>query len=334
MAVIMVLGIFLLFLQTATGGEMVKDIDRDVAPVSPDMKPLTSSQGVIGAPEGSPAVASSAPGQTPDYLVSPGVFLYAGFITPEPRGDGIIFQNDFQRVELASNEAVYLDIGSRQNVAKGSKFLVFRKSRFVYHPAEQSLSLTKSSSEEVPGHLMPEGGFLDDGGYFLKHGRPMGFLIRVVGVAEVVDAGENESRAIIVDSFEPMRNGDSVMAYKEQTPPLIDAGKDKTGGKALEGYIVASKYPPSSLGKFDILYIDKGSDHDVSPGDRFEVYVAPEYDENRKWAFDRKKLPTLTHRIGELRALATQKETSTVLVVESSKEMKVGDRIRSIRSRP
>lgn len=333
-AVIMAVGIFLSFPQTAAGGEALKDIGRDVAPVSPGMEPLTSSQGIVGAPEESPAVAPSAPAQTPDYLVSPGIFLHAGFITPEPPGDGIIFQSDFQRVELGTNEAVYLNIGSKQNVARGNKFLVFRKARFVYHPAEQSLSLANFAGKELPGHLMPEGGFLDDGGYFLKQGRPMGFLIRVLGRAEVVDVGENESRAILVDAFEPMRNGDSVMAYQEQTPPLVSAGKGKTGGEAIEGYIVASKYPPSSLGRLDIVYIDKGSDHNVSPGDRFEVYVAPEYDENRKWAFKQKELPTLKRRIGELRVLSTQKETSTVVVVESSKEMKVGDRIRSVRSRP
>ncbi|MBI4389821.1 MAG: hypothetical protein HY580_06530 [Nitrospinae bacterium] len=334
----MVLGISLFSPQTAAGGEMLKGIDRDVAPVSPGMAPLTSAQGVVGASENSPPVASSAPGQapepTPDYIISPGIFQYAGYISPDPPGDGILFQSDFQRIELGSHENVYLNIGSRQNVAKGSKFLIVRKSRYVYHPTEKSLSLIKSADEEVPGHLMPEAGFVDDGGFLLNRGRPLGFLVRVLGVAEVLTAGEDESRAVILDAFEPIRNGDSVVAFKEQTPPLASAGKDKTGGVALEGYIVASKSPSASQGKFDIVYIDKGSAHEVSPGDRFEVYTVPEYDENRKWAFDRKKLPALARRIGELQVLATQKETSTVLVVESNKEIHVGDRIRSVRSGP
>jgi hypothetical protein len=82
----------------------------------------------------------------------------------------------------------------------------------------------------------------------------------------------------------------------------------------------------------DFIYIDKGWEDRVRPGDHFEVYITPNSEEYIWCKLKTGKTPLLPYVWEEIKVLDTQNKTATAIVVKRKIDMVIGDQIRFKRS--
>jgi hypothetical protein len=165
-------------------------------------------------------------------------------------------------------------------------------------------------------------------------GRKLGRQATVQGLLKISDVEEKISTARIVKAYNPVEIGDRIRSY---TPPaLIGVGDLNKEDKSIQGVIVQNTVGKSQLATRDTVYIDRGSEDAVTPGDRFIVYRGGHpYQVSSKDAVRagiQEFPPTI---LGELVVLKTMPQTSTAVVVEELDEINPGDQIKySPRSLP
>ncbi|MFQ5486751.1 MAG: hypothetical protein ACE5DO_15665 [Desulfobacterales bacterium] len=227
-------------------------------------------------------------------LVSDDEFRQAGYIVPEVKSLGAIIGTmedaPFQSVE----SIVYINIGSDRGAKIGDRFQVVSKEYSVKHPASR-----------FGGELL-------------------GYLVRILGTLEVVQTRQDQSMAIIREAYNLISVGNLLVPYKkEESPKALEEYKPRE--KSIEGYIVAFKKEGAGAGKNDILYIDRGSEHNVVPGDLFEILLT--HGDPLSFFFDasEKFIPQV---IGEVQVISTQQKTSAAVIRKSRHEILVGEKIR------
>jgi hypothetical protein len=148
----------------------------------------------------------------------------------------------------------------------------------------------------------------------VKHpatGAMMGYLIDVVGVAEVIGKESGMTKARITASFSDVETGDLLNPYYEIERPFLT---EEPTTKAVKGYIVASKEAKDVNGQFSIVYIDKGARDGIEVGDMLNMTALNSF-----------AVPN-----GSIQIIAVKEKTATALVRTSQKEVTVGDRIGDI----
>ena len=165
--------------------------------------------------------------------------------------------------------------------------------------------------------------------YMSKLGKPVGHRVLIHGVLEITQPGDTFSYARVLKAYESIDPGHLLTPYKkfeDQTPAFSETDK------SIEGYIVASKGDKIGIMYDDFIYIDKGWEDQVRPGDHFEVYSIPNIEENIWYKLEPKKTPLLPFVLGEIKVIGTQKKTATAIVVKSKFDMEIGNSIRFKRS--
>ncbi len=141
-------------------------------------------------------------------------------------------------------------------------------------------------------------------------GKLIGYRIEILGEVEIKVKGEKKASGIIKTSFAPISPGDKIQTFKFPGDEVIL----KRCKRPLKGMIIAVNRSISRFARYNIVYIDKGEADGVERGNLFVVYE--------------EKAKGIEEEKGRLLILATQKDTSTALVIESKKPMKIGDLIR------
>lgn len=272
-----------------------------VAPLSPGMETLPSTQGTIGVASPSPKTQYGR--FRADFpLIPPFILKQAGYILPFPESEGSIVENYLKRARLGTGDFVYLDIGSEKGVSTGDRFTVSRPEKYIYHPV---LKTAAAGISKYRGLLS------------MQDGLPLGYLINILGELEVVEVNANESKAVIRESYQEMMNGDRIITQRTPPPLIVNEEPEE---KDIDGYIVASKNVSSSMvGANAIVYLDVGSEQTVAPGDRFEAYEIPAINDKKTFS---------PHVVGELLVIDTQNNTATAIILKSSIELQVGQKIR------
>lgn len=250
----------------------------------------------------------------------------AGFILPETSPAGVIIKNIGNHNSFGTGEIVYLDIGLKDGATKGSLFTIFSKVRPILHPV-----IKGELRENIPDYERPLAE--PHPTYFSRIGKRMGYLVHPLGYLEIIEATAGSSKAIIKESYNSIQNGDFVTPFEKlDAPPRLPEAK---GEERLEGYVIAFKREHSMGGLNGIVYIDRGRNDKVIPGDRFEIYVTPTMkNENGNMTHenvsepDLKGLPLIPHVIAELQVLDTQEETSTGIVISGFHPFPLGATIR------
>jgi peptidoglycan-associated lipoprotein len=238
---------------------------------------------------------------------------------PSTNFEGTIIDDLRHGDQLGFNDIVFIDV-KNGNWAKGDRFTILSQKRLIRHPVEKSGEVEKLPvSDRVSGES-----HLD---FYTPLGKVLGNLIVTVGVLEIIEKGPTMSKAIIRKSYHVISSGDMLIPYKETQFP-------ETRGESLreptkEGYIVSFPDEKKSGGLGDLMFIDLGRDHNVVPGDRFEVYMVPHTTYPRKWnEMKAKTTPLMPHVIGEIQVVASENETSTVIATYSSEDMILGHSVR------
>ncbi len=311
-----------------------KDLDvtfaNEVAGITPDMEVVAAEKGRL-LQTGNRAYSSPE-----KESLTENKYVNAGFIVSDSAPVGTVIKLFEQKLGASESDEIFIDIGKREGVEKGDRFTVYSLDRYIYHPVLPGQGLDKVTQ------YTRRNGYTHEN--FLPHpGKPVGHRVLIRGVLEITEPGDKVSYARVVKTYESIEPGHLLTPYKEYSnPALAPAETDKT----IEGYIVASKGDNIGIMSNAFIYIDKGWDDQVRPGDHFEVYSIPYIEEDAwyKWEPESKtpfslgeivkpkKTPLLPVVLGEIKVIATQKKTATAIVLKSRIDMKIGNLIRFKRS--
>jgi len=246
----------------------------------------SSVEGVTPEPE-KPVTGSRLilPEDAPVPIIDKYAMLSAGFVSEEDSPDHIQGSVDstVKGVDgsniLGYDSEVYIVVKSRETVNIGDRFLIYEPVHAVKHPDTR---------------------------------RSFGKLYRVNGILKVTGVKElGVYTARITLSFDAAMTGNMLAPYQE--PALIYPNKQKQE-KNLSGQILEVPDRRSISGQVDIVYLDKGKEDGVEPGDRFTVMGLPN------------KGTGVTRPIGEIQVLIVKARTATAVVRKSIDSMTVGYR--------
>jgi hypothetical protein len=331
----------------AWGNDLKVTLENEVAGITPDMELLASEKGTLLGNRNPGMMAASG---KYSYLkedakvggsyfsqktksVEEKKYANAGFIASSLVPVGTVVKLFEQKLGTSGPDEFFVDIGKRQGIEKGDRFTVYSLDRFIYHPV-----LPGRGEEKLEEYTRRTGYERKD---LKSHpGKPMGHRVLIHGVIEITQPGDKFSYARVLKSYESVEPGHLLTPYKKfEVQPSAFSQTDKS----IEGYIVASKGDKIGIMYDDYIYIDKGWEDQVRPGDYFEVYSMP-YIEDGIWGkvdpkhenvwgnLKPEKTLLLPFMLGEIKVIATQKKTATAIVVKSKIDMEIGNSIRFKRS--
>jgi hypothetical protein len=220
-----------------------------------------------------------------------------GFIlknSTEDKKSGEIVASENEHLLLGEGDVVYVIPGESGGFKVGERFTIYERVKKVHHPRTKRL---------------------------------MGDLIRIKGVLEIIPnsmaSKKDTYSAKIIKSYQLISLKDSLTAY-HPIDPINVVLNEAPFLKDLKGIVVASKDIKENNGEHDIVYLDKGSQDGVRPGNLMVVFK-----EGKKAKFySPAGFESLPRRvIAELEIIAVEKETSTAIVSRSLEPVTVGDQI-------
>ncbi len=205
---------------------------------------------------------------------------WSGTTFDSPRGDTV-------RYDLATGDVVYLDGGAVAGLDPGQLLEIVVPGELVHHPRDQSTVV---------------------GRYYDTRGR-----VRVLSVQEETAIGE------ILQSCDAVRVGAHLRPFVPEPVPLGRRTRMRPVNfpvaeeeLAEAPVIVWSEDRVVSMGQGHLVYVDRGSEQDVLPGDVFTIYRR-----------NQKGLPPVV--LGELAVLSVEEHTALGRILESRYSVYVGD---------
>lgn len=208
-----------------------------------------------------------------EYLISRDLLRSSGYIVDSVHSVGSIVDSPTGRTILAVGDYAYVKTDSP--AMAGEKFYVIRPVEKVIHP---------------------------------KSGKMLGYLVEVLGIAEIVGQDGNEVKAKITASYSDIFTGSLLDSYYEVEPPYRMETPRKP---SIDGYIVATKELRTLNGMLDIVYLDRGKTEGLEVGDVCATLLKGK------------------HRIvnGIIQVINTREETATAVVLKSSNSVTKGDEV-------
>lgn len=183
----------------------------------------------------------------------------AGFILEEdiPLWGKIVGTEPSGEKLIASYKKVYID--RAEDISVGDILTIYRPGKTINHP---------------------------------KTGEFLGKEIIVLGKAEIIDIGNEGSRATVIASYAIIKKGDYVLPYEPILAPenveLIPTEDE------IEGYIVEVKDEGSLTQPHVFVYIDHGENTGIAVGDLFNVYQERKVDGKQMPDFDIAKIQVIS----------------------------------------
>ncbi len=191
-------------------------------------------------------------------------------------------------LNLALGDVVYISGGRETGLMPGSVYTVVRPESTVQHPTRR---------------------------------KSIGEFNRYLGRVRILSTQEETAIAEIVHSCHPITVGDYLKPFNPEPVPLARLSglvgvNDPVSNEALVDapFIVLANTGNVSLGQGHVVYIDRGAQDDVAPGDLFTIYRDTP-----------SGLPPLM--IGELAVLSVGDEASLAKILASRFTVHVGDRL-------
>lgn len=136
------------------------------------------------------------------------------------------------------------------------------------------------------------------------------------GILEIFHQDKDFYRAKIVQSYRGVEVGDKLIPYEPRNAQFTLTGSPSD----IDGQILFSEERQASFGQYDVVYLNKGAMDQIAPGQIYRIYY------NRS-----SESITVDLDVGELLVLHTEKNTSTGIVVNSTKDLYAGYHFRSLR---
>lgn len=211
----------------------------------------------------------------------------------EGKGAGYFGDVETVRYDLATGDVVYLDGGQAAGLTPGDVLSAIEPEELVHHPHHPDVVL---------------------GRYYQYVAR-----VKVLSVQDQTAIGE------VDEACSPVHVGDRLRRFELQPVPLGRRTRMRpvnlpTSAASLENapVIVRTQDKVVSLGQGNVVFIDRGSEDDVLPGDLFTIY--------------RKNKPGLPPVVmGELAVLSVEDHTAAARILESRYTIYVGDSLEAKR---
>ena len=216
-----------------------------------------------------------------------------GFIRKEPlQPIGSIFKVEDEKRMISSGDLLYVRSvnGENDQLIPGSRYVIYR-------------TLNPTDDKQI--------------------NRQYGKQYFMLGVAEVIKKGEGFVLAKVIDSFATIQLGDLLMPYKRRSPKITLTPSPE----GLQGKIIASEHHNRIIGDYTVIFVDKGSEDQVEPGQRYRIF----YQEKQRidpTAKEEVLLPPVDY--GVFVVLHTESHTATAMVIKADTNIGPGDTFRSL----
>ena len=211
-----------------------------------------------------------------------------GFIRKDPvQSLGTIFKVEGQKEMISTGDLVYIRPGDNSPLAKGQKFTIYRTLKPIK---------TKDTNKLI------------------------GIQHYLSGAVEITIVRPDFVLGRIVATYRPIKVGDLLMPYDRRLPQI----EMQQSPKGLEGHIIGSEEHQSMFGENAIVFIDKGVQEGVRPGQLYWIYKQEKFRINPKEKYETTLTPVL---LGELFVLHTEKTTATVMITDSLTAIEPGTKI-------
>ncbi len=143
-------------------------------------------------------------------------------------------------------------------------------------------------------------------------GKSPGNLLADIGIIEVIDSEDGRQRGRVIRSFTELKHGDTLGPVPE--PPEVTAAALDEEAARIPARVVAVQHDRLVASSGDIVYLDRGGDQGLAPGQRLFV-GSPDDDDT-------------SGRRAELMVLRVTPERAAALVTSGSKNhVRPGDRV-------
>lgn len=211
----------------------------------------------------------------------------AGSIQQSSPQDGVVNvttgdnQTTGDRMQLGQRDTLYLKLKNPGDAAVGDLFTVFKRARKVFHPVTREY---------------------------------LGYLIIRLAIVEVVQVDKTLTTVRAVRAYGAVSPGDPVMKFVlpvVEPEPASSQTSDDLSGMIVE---LQSDMGMTLVAQRNIVYVDRGREDGVRPGDQMDVVRSGG------------NLPP--RLVGEIKILSTEPRTSTALITRSTSRVLPGDRFR------
>ena len=242
-----------------------------------------------------------------------------GFILPFSAYESSVINNIEDRGASSTGDYIYVELKNMKPEA-GDFLTVLSRNRLIRHPVYMS-----GEKEKIPFSERRLAEAHED--LETPLGKIMGHIVEIIGVLEIVEVGEGHSKAIVKESYWEIKEGDSLVPYRD--PEYPETRKEAQALPNKEGYLLAFRDEKDAAGYGDIAYIDMGTNENIVAGDLFEVFMTPIHTIKAKWPTLRdRKVPMMRHLVGKVQVVSVENETATVIVVESFNQLRPGYQIK------
>lgn len=213
--------------------------------------------------------------QKKNYLVPREILLQGGYISDDIKSIGKIYGSPQRKTLLGRGDYVYIETEKPTNI--NDKLYIIGKPEKVVHPVTED---------------------------------PVGYLIRINGMLEVVGEDNGNKKALILESYNEIAIDDMLMTFY---PVEMSVEPDKERRPAVNGNIIRlwNKYNMSSVGS--IIYLDKGASDGIEIGDMFNIISS-----------EKPNIP-----LGTAQVISIKDKTSVALLKKAFSEVKAGDLFRN-----
>lgn len=153
-----------------------------------------------------------------------------------------------------------------------------------------------------------------------KTNKFIGIQHYLTGIVEIKLKATDFVLAEVIKAYHPIHLGELLMPYHRRLPRI----KLQESVEGLYGAIIESEEHREMFAETYLVFIDKGEDDGVKPGQYYHIYFQEKY---RK-AKTGETLLALD-LLGELLVLHSEKTTATALITDSKKLIQAGESIRT-----
>jgi hypothetical protein len=234
-------------------------------------------------------------GAPPEKFVYPSMAELA-FLRPEPLVSigRIMLSDGDQKVMLSKGDVIYLKFTDNIRHSVGERFTIFNSEEKVIDPDKDDATI--------------------------------GYLHHVVGQAMITDVYPKNAVAKIIESYRPIKVDDGIMPFE---PP--DSEIHLTSAvSGLAGRVLATEKLAEVFGRGDIVFIDKGENEGVKPGQTYSLFnkrVVETWDD-----LELEEMNVPPQDMGKILILQAEKTTATALVLQSRDMMEPGSRVRNVKN--
>ena len=190
-------------------------------------------------------------------------------------------------VMASHGSTVYVDLFNKQSFAEGDRFTVWRKERKVPNPFNGK-----------------------------RFNNSLGVHYKSIGQIVCTGFKGDLLMAQVENSYDNVFAGDFLLPYRDLSKNVVY----KPSVENLEGRIIATQTKSLMVGEGEVVFIDKGADDGVEPGQVYSIYV----DEGIKKKRKEKDVIFFPEYVGDFIVLTVQKDNSTALVREISRALPLG----------